>query len=47
MAGGRKRDGNKREAAKKDFDPPRMSCVHASKSYGKDTGGELKLRSDE
>jgi hypothetical protein len=32
MAGGRKRDGNNLEAAKKDFDPPRMSSVQASKS---------------
>jgi hypothetical protein len=32
MAGGRKRTGSKREAAKKDFEPPRMSAVQASKS---------------
>jgi hypothetical protein len=32
MAGGLNRTGNKREAAKKDLEPPRMSSVQASKS---------------
>jgi len=32
MAGGRRRVGSNLEAAKKDFEPPRISSVQASKS---------------